>query len=154
MLETPGLAFAPTAEQAHQARPLWPMLLTLAAILFPVDVGVRRLRLTTSDWEHLIAWIRQRMPRRTVETTAAPPLLGGLFEARERARRRGARGTALGHVDNGPVPQRAAAHERPERAETPMPLEKRGPEPAEPSPSASEDTLARLRQARERARRR
>ncbi|NLE75656.1 MAG: hypothetical protein GX605_02740, partial [Chloroflexi bacterium] len=135
--EAPAQAWAPTAQPASRAHPLWPTLLLFAALLFPLDVALRRLRLTRRDWALARAWLRARLPqRRSAQAQGAaprPPLLGDLFQARERARRRSQRG---GETSPQAAPP---AHERPADAPTP--------------PPSGEETLARLRQARERARR-
>ena len=137
-LETPDAAFAPTRQPASRARPLWPSLLLLAALLFPLDVAVRRLQLTPSDWRRLAAWAHERLPRRKSERRIGEPvLLGDLFQARERARRRGAR----------PIERSERAPSAADPSPEPPPIE-----PAAPSPD--DDTLSRLRQARDRVRRR
>jgi len=111
---------------------------SLAALLFPLDVAIRRLQLTPSDWRRLAAWARERLPkRRAARRIGEPVLLGDLFQARERARRRGAR--PVEHSES--IPSAAAP------SSEPPPIE-----PAPPSPD--DDTLSRLRQARDRARRR
>jgi uncharacterized membrane protein len=144
MLETPTAAFAPTRQPARRARPLWPPLLLLAALLFPLDVAMRRLRLTAADRRRLAEWARGRLPGRPAQRRVREPvLLGDLFQARERARRRGARPV---EQDERTVP---VAHSPGNPPITP---------PTAPAPDTAapeeEDTLARLRQARERARRR
>ena len=137
-LEAPDAAFPPPRQPASRARPLWPSLLLLAALLFPLDVAIRRLQLTPSDWRRLAAWARERLPkRRAARRIGEPVLLGDLFQARERARRRGAR--PVEHSES--IPSAAAP------SSEPPPIE-----PAPPSPD--DDTLSRLRQARDRARRR
>ncbi|MCX7683565.1 MAG: glutamine amidotransferase [Anaerolineae bacterium] len=141
VLEAPEMAFAPMHQPVTRARPLWPALLLTAALLFPFDVGARRLRITKADLRSLGAWIRERIPRRgkVAQRWAGPVVLGDLFQARERARRRGPRPSegagAVPHLTPPPQPPVAA--------------------PSPPSAAeAEEDTLARLRRARERARRR
>jgi Ca-activated chloride channel family protein len=148
-LDTPDAAFAPTQQPASRARPLWPPLLLLAALLFPLDVAVRRLQLTPSDWRRLAAWARERLPRRrTVRRIGEPVLLGDLFQARERARRRGARpAVAWGGPRRSTVENSESAPTAPD----PSP----GPPSAKPAASSpDDDTLGRLRQARDRVRRR
>ncbi|MCP4536200.1 MAG: VWA domain-containing protein [Chloroflexi bacterium] len=152
-LKTPVDAFAPTRRPTVRTRPLWPVLLLLAALVFPVDVAIRRLRLTKADWQRLTAWLRVRWPsRRARRRSAEPVVLGDLFQARERARRRGMRPTGRGEDVSFP------AHSLPE----PLIVEEVVPSSASsdqtvPLPTDNQfdgDTLARLRQARERARRR
>jgi Mg-chelatase subunit ChlD len=137
-LDTPDAAFAPTQQPASRARPLWPSLFLLAALIFPLDVAVRRLQLTPSDWRRLATWARERLPRRRIERRISEPvLLGDLFQARERARRRGAR----------PIESSEIASSVPDPSPEPPSVEPT-------APSLDDDTLGRLRQARDRARRR
>lgn len=131
--------FAPTVHPARRAVPLWPALLLLAALAFPVDVALRRLRLQPSDWARLRRWLDEHLrPTRRQRRRGEPEVLSDLFRARERARRRGVR----------PV-----TPEMPRGDETPPAAPPPSVPPAAPPP-AEEDALARLRQARERAKRR
>jgi Ca-activated chloride channel family protein len=67
-------------------RDLWPWLLGLAALLLPIDVGVRRLALGRRDLERARAWVVARLPRRRPRPVAeAPSPVGRLFEAKSRA---------------------------------------------------------------------
>ena len=139
-LESEAAAFAPTQRPASRALPLWPALLLTAALLFPADVGVRRLRLTRADWQRLGEWGRERLrrARRPAGGRLEPELLSDLFRARERARRRQARAER---------PAVTAETWRPAAGERPG-------EGAQAPPPSAEEALARLRQARERARQR
>jgi hypothetical protein len=159
-LDDPLAAFAPTRQPASQAWPLWPTLLLMAALLFPLDVAVRRLRVTAADWRHMVQWVRGRVPARDrTRRPGEPVLLGDLFQARERARRRGAR-----PVVEDPPPIRAQTTSGPPQPEKPQPARPAAQAPARQEaaerkdkpgrPADAEDTLARLRQARDRARRR
>jgi len=136
------------------------MLMLLAALLFPIDVGVRRLRLAADDWQRLLAWVRERLhrPARAV-STARQPLLGELFEARERARRRGARETTeIQLPSEESVHQMPVSASEPRRAERPLTSaaqpDQTGERPGRAGSDSEEDTLARLHQARQRAQRR
>jgi hypothetical protein len=159
VLESTQAAFAPTQQPASRAYPLWPALLLMAALLFPLDVAARRLRLTSADWRRLLDWVRERLRgHQTEPKTLEPVLLGDLFEARERARRRGARGQARAESVEGSGVSRAAEMpaSRPpvvsQPVSQPPPPEK--PRPETDEPASQEDALARLRQARDRARQR
>ena len=63
-----GEAWARTGPPAHAAQPASTPLLLLAALLFPLDVAVRRLRLSRRDWgelwRRLGAGLKARRPRR------------------------------------------------------------------------------------------
>jgi len=130
--------FTPTAHPARRAVPLWPALLLAAAFLFPVDVGIRRLRLQPSDWLRLRRWLDEQLRPARQRRRGEPEVLSELFRARERAKRRQPR--------PGAVPPPSATPEPPSQV-APRP-------PAAPASPTDEDALARLRQARERARKR
>ncbi len=49
----PTDAFAHDLNASRSARPIWPWLILLAAVLLPLDIGVRRLIITSSDLAHL-----------------------------------------------------------------------------------------------------
>jgi hypothetical protein len=136
MLTEPGQAFAPMARPTTHAQPIWPGLLTLAALLFPCDVAARRLRLARADGERLLVWVQSRLMIRRPGAAIAPRprVLGNLFTARERANRR---------TNLPPAPD---APPLPPSAPPPAPIEEASPL-AEPA-----DMAERLRRAKERAR--
>jgi hypothetical protein len=137
VLTDPRPAFAHTLPPARVVRDWGPALLLSAALLLPLDVASRRLRLS---WREVGPFLRQigrslARGRRPAAPVAAPgtPLL----RAVQRMRRERPQQT-------GQVPIRAAQ---------PPPLEA----PARPTPPpaeapASGEVMARLRQAKERAR--
>jgi Mg-chelatase subunit ChlD len=156
-------AFAPTQVPASRATPMWPVLLLIAALLFPIDVAVRRLRLTPSDWAHLRAWMREHMDilkRHTTKQSAAP-VLGELFEAKSRAQRR----TTGSHPrvrqstePTAPSPSPAVDPQDltpsvPQPTTSSSPITE-GADAKTKSDTDAEDPLARLRAARDRARNR
>lgn len=60
-LTLPGQAFRPSARPGESVRDLWPLLLLAAALLFPLDVAVRRLALPLAEiWSKLLARLRRR----------------------------------------------------------------------------------------------
>ncbi|OQY23000.1 MAG: hypothetical protein B6I34_05135, partial [Anaerolineaceae bacterium 4572_32.1] len=132
-LPEPVAAFSHNLPAAARAREIWHSLLLIAALLFPLDVALRRVMLGPADFRKAAAWVRERLPARR-ERPAGERVLGQLFQARDRARQ-----------------------QRP-RAETP-PAEPLPPTAAPPStpdtpPAISpDDALARLREAKKRARR-
>jgi uncharacterized membrane protein len=85
VLEDPAEAFAHTF-QGHGTRyPLWPILLTTATLLLPIDIGVRRLVLGRRELEQAKAWVQKRIPRRApASDTAEPSPISQLLEAKER----------------------------------------------------------------------
>ena len=135
----PLATFAPFPQPAAHTQPAWPPLLLAAALLFPLDVAVRRLRLTRADGQRFLAWLRQALRRAQpdVGRPGAPRALDALFAARERARTRTAR-TAL------PAPRPAPRQPQPRGGDQPPP-----PAP----PPSSEAVAERLKRAKERARR-
>jgi hypothetical protein len=71
--DTPAAAFAPGPASRPQRTPLWPLLLTLALLLFPLDVAVRRLTMTWSDLGRGLRAVRGGLRR----GPAGPPAPSG-----------------------------------------------------------------------------
>ena len=69
----PAAAFAGGLAARPQRTPLWPLLLTLALLLFPLDVAVRRLTMTWSDVGRGLRAIRRGLRR----GPAGPPAPSG-----------------------------------------------------------------------------
>ncbi|HEX7172916.1 MAG TPA: VWA domain-containing protein [Candidatus Limnocylindria bacterium] len=70
--------------------PVWPWLLLLAIVLVPIDVGVRRVALSTADLRRARAWVARRLGRRGGAAEQVPGL-AELRAARVRTARRSAR---------------------------------------------------------------
>ncbi|HEY86104.1 MAG TPA: VWA domain-containing protein [Chloroflexi bacterium] len=64
--------FAHTLPPVSGSSPLWPLLLTLAALLLPVDVGLRRIIVGREELQKLWQKTRSYLPRRQ-SRAAAPP---------------------------------------------------------------------------------
>jgi hypothetical protein len=127
---------------ADRAREIWGTLLLIVALLFPLDVALRRVMLGPRDFAKAASWLRMRLPisvrgKRTDERERA---LGHLFRAREQVRQRRMR------AETPPAPGGPPAQSTPGSPET------SDAEPVPPPPS-SDDALARLREAKKRARR-
>lgn len=138
-LTEPAQAFEPFALPAARTQPIWEYLLLAAALLFPLDVAVRRLRLGRSDWDALRR--RLRLPTAQPQTVPqAPRALEGLFAARERAQPRPATKPVTSQVEKPPV---TVAAPPPKSPEPPA-------KPASPNTEADEDMTARLKRARDR----
>lgn len=135
----PTDAFARTQEDVERTRPIWTWLLLAAALLFPLDVVIRRVMVTGGYRAAAGAWIAGRLRARKPAAQAEEPLLGELFQAKERAGQRRRPPDISDESPGTPLPQ---PRERPAPAEQDV-----GAEPGE------EDALARLRRAKERARR-
>ncbi|MBS1251213.1 MAG: hypothetical protein MAG451_00244 [Anaerolineales bacterium] len=136
----PAEAFAPTLEVVEQSQPIWAWLLLLAALLFPLDVAVRRVIVTRRDISEVWASVVSRLRGQRTEE-AAEPLLGELFEAKQRVGERRRRTSE----DTAEVPP-AAKQATPARVEREPTSEKDADE------ELDDDPLERLRRAKKRAR--
>jgi hypothetical protein len=139
-LPQPVAAFVHNLPTADRAREIWGTLLLIVALLFPLDVALRRVMLGPRDLAKAVSWLRVRLPLRSTRTGRRERALAHLFQARDRVRQRHARAEAP------PAPSEPPAQS------TPVPPETSDAEPAPSSPS-SDDALARLREAKKRARR-
>lgn len=117
-----------------------PWLLLLALLLWPLDVGIRRVSVSRGDLALARAWTAARWKawrgpaRRTQQ-------VGDMLASKSRAGGAAARAALLRSKDEAPIETAAPAP-------TPQPK----PEPAPPSePPATADTIARLREAKQRA---
>ena len=160
---------------------LWPALLVLALLLWPLDVALRRVSVGRRELADARAWVGRVRLRRGA---AAPRSVEaqGMLSARERAGGESVRGAlrkdatgvaglqgpagpapaAPGSAAPGPTPQRTAA--RPVPAPVPptkaqestarSPSKPASPEsgPSAPETGEASDTIARLREAKKRAR--
>lgn len=137
-ISDPLKAFLHNLRPVASAREIWRPLLLIAALLFPMDVALRRLNLTRADLRKVRAWVRARLPLHpNQEGSRGPAVLGQLFRARQRARQR--QGSREGTGETAPPP-----------AQVPVPDEKA--QPGSPAP-AQEDTLSRLRAAKNKGKR-
>jgi uncharacterized membrane protein len=139
---------------------LWPWLLVLALLLWPLDVALRRVSLGRRELADGRAWVgrRWRSRGRAAPRTAASE---GMLAARERAAGGTARAALLRRSD-APTAGAAVAAPSDASASRPLPPSARedAPQPAAPgampnadAPRPEEtDTLARLRDARRRRR--
>ena len=140
-LTEPGAAFAHNLPAAERAREIWGPLLLIVALLFPLDVALRRVMLNPGDVRRAARWLRERLPARPLRAGPRERVLGRLFEARQRAAQ--ARDRARQGRPGGEAAQPAS--------DQPPPAGSQG-EPAPPAPAPG-DPLARLRAAKKRARR-
>ena len=152
-LAEPLAAFQGRLESLARAREIWAPLLLLVALLFPLDIAIRRVMLGASDFSKAGSWLRDRLPFQDRQAAKTPRerAIGQLFAARERARQRQSRG---GNPPDGPdkKPQpsnRGAVSMPPNEPVTPP------EQPAADAPVSAEqedDTLTRLRAAKRRSR--
>jgi len=143
---------------------LWPSLLVLALLLWPLDVALRRVSIGRRELVAARAWVRGRLRRRGV-TGPRTADVAGMLASRERAAGAAARSALLrpeGAPPRGPAPAPTATaveatasspepvHERP-ATEPSASRSAAAPTAASPEPA---DTIARLREAKRRARER
>ncbi len=162
---------------------LWPLLLVLALILWPLDIALRRVSIGRRELAAARGWI-VGVRRRRGATAARTATGRGLFAARERAGstearaalrrpdptpapaqlagpRPDAEGQPMGRVEAAvPATGQAAPATGPAGAPLPAAPPAARPSPSAPPPAASStapadaDTMARLREAKRRARER
>jgi len=148
VLTEPAEAFTHDLRGEGVARDLWPLLLTLATLLWPVDVALRRLALGRRDLERARDWIARRLPRREPRPVVeAPSPVARLLQTKERAEQRPAPPPAATSVG---APPRLA--EPPPPPVAPAAPPQPSPKPSTPSPEG--ETLAErlLRRKREQGR--
>ncbi len=86
-ISDPLKAFLHNLRPAASAREIWQPLLLIAALLFPIDVALRRLIITRTDLHKAQTWVSARLPWfPNQENSYGPALFGQLFQARQRAR--------------------------------------------------------------------
>jgi Ca-activated chloride channel homolog len=138
---------------------LWPLLLMLALLLWPLDIALRRVSIGRREFAAAGAWVRE-LPRRRRATAARTATGESLLAARARAtssetraalRRQTEVAPAAPVVAPPPTPVVAQPAAPPAVPITPPPTESPG---HAPSPEPAGDTLSRLRDAKRRARER
>jgi uncharacterized membrane protein len=90
LLNEPLAAFAHNLPSAARAREIWAPLLLLVALLFPLDIAIRRVMLSPADLRKAQLWLLDRLPwrQRAAAQGRGERALGQLFAARDRARQR------------------------------------------------------------------
>jgi hypothetical protein len=153
----PLAAFVHNLPSADYAREIWRSLLLVAALLFPLDVAVRRVMFTAQDYRKARAWVAGRLAFGRQPQPSQDRALGRLFSARQRARQR--TGQRFADQPEAPgvrreLPSVRPAH--PSQTPAPPPAAADAPAPEKPAPARTEteeESFARLRQAKRRARR-
>jgi len=152
----PMAAFLHNLPTADRAREVWRSLLLIAAVLFPLDVAVRRVMLGPRDLRRAVVWVSARLPWARRQAGRQERVLGYLFQARDRVRARTRRGTGPAVVPPpSPTQDRSSADASSGSPAASTPHGRSiapGGRPSTPD-EGSADALARLRQARDRARR-
>ncbi|MFQ5854679.1 MAG: VWA domain-containing protein [Anaerolineae bacterium] len=147
----PPDAFAHTLEAVERTQPIWTWLLLAAAMLFPLDVAIRRVMVTAKDLQAASDWVRDRLRGPRPTPAVEEPLLGELLEAKQRAAVSGARPTA-GDARKGTAGWPGDAVEQPTEPVS-QPSGRPAPKP-DVDVEPAHDPLERLRKAKERAHRR
>ncbi len=164
-IDLPDQAWVHDLETTSSFTPLWPVLLVLALILWPLDIALRRVSIGRRDLADARGWVRDRRWRRVA---ARPATVEGMLAVRDRAAGASARAALLrGDTAAGPAAPTTA------RASAPTAGPAADARPSEPRPDAGAehvgpsrpdgdvrgavtdpavDTLARLREAKRRAR--
>lgn len=138
----PLLAHNLPAERA--VRPIWPWLLALAALLLPLDIAVRRLALTRSDWERawhkLRGWLALR-PARTAPYNGPQSAPVAAFQKVKRKSAGSAPPPTVGPSFAGStrpdIPPTAASPSRPEKTIPP-----KAPQDGMPGKTAESEQLS------------
>lgn len=154
-LEEPLNAFLHNLPSADSAREIWRVLLVVVALLFPLDVALRRVMLSARDLQKAREWLGARLPGFDRPIKREDPILGQLFTARDRARERANRRDAprAQDVAQPPTGQAAQPADSPSPANSQPDTSPTGEVPG-PAPAAdSGDAMSRLRAAKKRARR-
>lgn len=137
----------PATKSAHE---IWQSLLLLAALLFPLDVAIRRLNVGSRDLRKARTWLLGKISLSGKERLGQQRFLGQLFQARERARQRQAvLREAPSSIER--KPSLPGKKQQPVETPAPPPSETTG-EQSKPESAVSSDSLARLREAKKRAR--
>ncbi len=156
-LEQPVQAFKHNLPALQSAREIWRALLLIAAILFPLDVALRRLVINRRDLQLAQTWLAGLATGRS-RTTAQnrdAPVLGRLFSARERARQRiqqpdiqaKAEDLSLSPLPQGTTEQQTGANDPLTPDESLLTGAQTNP------PQTADDAFSRLKEAKKRARR-
>lgn len=145
--------------QVQKAQPLWYWLVGLLVLLFPFDVAVRRVLFGQRELDQARAWVSERLARRPVAEADRPKELGSLFEAKERASRRGESGERRAETPDAESgkPKAEGVGQRPTGTvvlpKVNPPTSGGSAAPDAPKDEGDGDTLSRLRQAKEQRRR-
>ncbi|HEY6570859.1 MAG TPA: glutamine amidotransferase, partial [Candidatus Limnocylindrales bacterium] len=179
-VETPAEAWVHDLQTTSRFTDLWPWLLVLALLLWPLDIALRRVSLGRRELADGRRWVTDRVRGRRVAPRTQP--VEGLFAARDRAGASGARSaivresadrasgatstpvasaSAVSPPAPTPPPSAPTVPPAPPVAAVPAPAPAvAAPTPATPPagatpaagapPAGPEDTLAKLREAKRR----
>ena len=164
-LATPTAAWVHDLRSTSRSTELWPWLLVLALLLWPLDVALRRVSIGRRELADGRRWVRERVRGR--RTAARTSQVEGMLAARERTSgaraetdrsvktsvsgRSSASGTSTTPSAAG-ASQPAAPQPEPRRPAPPAAAAAPEPPAAGETPGAGDDTIARLREAKRRTR--
>jgi len=158
--------FVHDREKTFQPRGLWEFLLKLAVLLFPLDVGVRRIQIDREEWSRATRTLRRWLffwkpgPGEAKEDESLSALLAKRDTVRSRKTGAGRQSEARADLFQ---PADAPAEDQVEaplasfeigRQEAASPASPAEPEPPDPEASAEERATDRLLAAKKRARKR
>lgn len=156
VVETPADPWIHDLRQTSRFAELWPLLLLLALLLWPLDIALRRVSVGRREFAAAGAWVRGLGGRRA-RVAARTPQHEGMLAARERATststRAAMRATSAdgATADAGTV---APAEAPTARTDPPATPDATGSAPVATTTADTADTMARLRDAKRRARER
>ena len=162
-IETPLDPWLHDLRTTSRSTDLWPLLLVIALLLWPLDVALRRVSVGRREFAAAGAWVRD-LPRRRRVTAERTATGESLLAARARATSAETRAALLRPPEpaSAPVsppsrpataPPSASPAIAPDRAPGPAPSAPAAPPPVtEPAPAPAADTMSRLRDAKRRAR--
>ncbi len=163
-VDTPAAVWVHDLRTTSRFTDLWPWLLVLALLLWPLDIALRRVSLGRRELADGRRWVSDRVRGRRVAVRTSQT--EDLFAARERAGSAGARSAIMREAAgrDGAAPPTAAAPPAPPPSSATAPADPAPsaapaapPAPSRPAapptaPDAPDDTLARLREAKRRTR--
>lgn len=87
-MNTQANPFEHDRRKTHQPKDLWQWLLKWAILLFPIDVGLRRIRIDRDEWLRAFRWIRARALfwKKREELAQRDESLGALLSRRDAVR--------------------------------------------------------------------
>lgn len=137
-LISPEEAFIHNLPSASFAVEIWRQILLIVALLFPLDVAIRRLIFDRQDLDDVRQWIKNKFTRTSKKRVLdEPKVLENLFRARDRARQR--------DNDESSIDSDILSELEKRRTKMPEKLD-------QDYNSDDQDTLSRLRKAKKRAR--
>jgi hypothetical protein len=180
-IDLPAQPWTHDLEATDAYADLWPLLLILALLLWPLDIALRRVSIGRREFADGAAWLRGGWRRGRRRAAPRPVEVAGMLAARDRAAGSAARSAILRgdsadappgstapttatveHPAASATPSRASAGPTapppPAKPAPPRPTSAPPPPPTATPPAAmpaaddSADTLARLREAKKRAR--